>query len=948
LRRNFSGRLPFDLPLTKFQIELRKHRVILISILPLLFAVLFFTGPAGGQTISEMTVEGLRCEYLRKPLGIDTPKPRLSWILKSQKRRQTQTGYQILVAGSKAKLGADKGDLWNSGMVESPDLNGVTYSGSKLQPLQRCFWKVRCRDKQGRLSHWSQASQWTMGLLEKKDWCRSKWISSVDDPMFLLRKQIELPDKPKRALACVAAMGYYRLYVNGRKVDDHILSPAVSDYSERAFYITHDITEYLHKGKNCLGFSLGRGWYRGDLPGVIHPAPLVKSRFYLEFGEKERNVVTDRSWKFHRAPSRPIGQWKARDFGGIKYNANLESQGWTRVGFDDTSWKPAVAVNVSDVAVCAQMVQPNRVMKQISAKSVRPLGAKSYLVDMGQNFTGWLSLNIGDNQPAGSEIKIEYADMLLEDDRLRSYGRRDSYICRGDDDERFRCGFNYHGFRWVKIDNLNEQPELEDIKGEMISTDLPGTADFECSNALLNEIYDTCMWTYRCLSLGGYVVDCPHRERLGYGGDGQASMETGLTNFDSAAFYGKWLGDWRNAQDDQTGDLPYTAPSPYSAGGGPAWSGICVTLPWEIYIRYGDERVLNENYEMIRKWLGFLQSKVKDGLLRKYAAKGQNEIWSFLGDWVPPGRGQAPDERISPESTLFFNNCYYLYNLQTAERIARVLGHKKDSSVYAQKAERLKEKIDERFYNQANGKYAQGLQTDIVMAMLTGLGGQKMQEHLTEQLEKSILVENKGHLDTGIHGTYYLLKVLDDRGLNDLAYEVVNKRTYPGWGYMLSKGATTIWEQWDGQNSRIHNCFLSVGNWFIEGPGGIKPDPERPGYSHFYIKPAVIRDLRGVKAHYDSIRGRIVSEWHIEEDIFKLKVKIPVNSQATIYLPCRAQCKITESGRPISELDYIKPGGLREGQFTLEVPSGNFEFSCGLATTEMPGNPKQPETKTGN
>ena len=476
----------------------------------------------------------------------------------------------------------------------------------------------------------------------------------------------------------------------------------------------------------------------------------------------------------------------------------------------------------------------------------------------------------------------------------------------------FRNRFNYSTGRWITISGLSCPPNLADIKGYAIHNDYRRIGSFECSNPLLNQINDTVLWTFESLSLGGYVVDCPHRERMGYGGDAHATMEMALNHYGMGAFFTKWIEDWRDVQTPD-GDLPYTAPTKWG-GGGPAWSGVCVTLPWALHERYADLRILEETYPTMQRWIAFLDSKAHKNLLVKWGGN-----WDFLGDWVPPGKNQG-DHRVDEYSTLFFNNCYYLYNVKQMAEIAELLGKPAEAEAYRKKGRKIRAAIHQEFFNPKTNTYANGDQLYIAFPLLVGVPPEALRPAIMQALEKEILVAKDGHIDTGIHGTYFLIKTLTALDRSDLVFTMVSKTDYPSWGHMLEQGATTLWEQWDGEGSRLHSSFLSIGAWFIEGVAGIQVDPRQPGYKHFTIKPGVVGDLTWAKGELDSIHGKIVSDWKIEGNTFTLAIIVPPNTTATIHVPAKKETDV--SGTEDATFRCMK-----NGRAVFAVESGSYQFS---------------------
>jgi alpha-L-rhamnosidase len=499
-------------------------------------------------------------------------------------------------------------------------------------------------------------------------------------------------------------------------------------------------------------------------------------------------------------------------------------------------------------------------------------------------------------------------------------------------EQRFRSRFNYHGFRYVRVSGLSRAPAVSDATGYLIHTSYEPAGSFECSNDLLNRIHRLTTWTYKSLTLGGYVVDCPTRERLGYGGDAGTSLETGMFNFRTGGLYNRWMGDWRAAQHPQTGDLPYTAPHyPNQGGGGPMWSGFVVTLPWQMYLQYGDRRALEANYPLMRKWLAFLQTKTVDNVLERYVSYGIDRLpqWNFLGDWVPPKPAGGVNPPFGdPNSAKFINNCHYLYQLQIAGKIARLLGKPDDAAGYEARAGALTRALHERFYKPDTRSYVTGEQPYLAIPLLFGVTPADHRQPVFSNLEETIRVKDRGHINAGMHGTYFLLKYLMEQDRNDLIYTMVSKRDFPGWGYMLEQGATTAWEDWEGNNSRIHDTLISVGSWFIQGVGGIRLDERSPGFKQFVVQPAVVGDLTFAKTRYRTPYGQVVSDWRLQNGVFHLDVTVPPGSTATVVLPPSAADTVRESGRAVGRGGDVRFVELRNGRPAYRVVSGQYSFTC--------------------
>jgi len=894
----------------------------------------------------------LRCEYLNSPLGIDVIQPRLGWKIEAAdtyKRGLHQQAYRILVAGSVDTLARNQGDLWDSHEVKSDQSIHVVYQGVALKSGMQCFWKVQVWDQDGHLSPWSKPSRWTMGLLEPSDW-QAQWIGT--DQQFVklkgliptekyladpwLRKVITVEEKPTRATMYVASVGFHELYINGTKVTDTVLMPHVSDHSKRARYVTYEIDKYLKPGKNVIGLWLGTSWsiypiYKTqDKPQT----PIVLAQADIEYADKKtQRVITDATWKTHPSPNVLLGEWKFGNYGGEFYDAAREMANWCQTDLDDSNWKAATVYH-PHMMMSALMLEPNRRQKKISPVAVQELPQGDYRVDMGVNFAGMVEIDLR-GEP-GDVIDMKSSE---DPNKMITHKLRSAYRIGPKGKGTFRHHFNYSSGRWILIKGLKYPPALEDIRGYQVRTDYQRAGWVECSNQLLNDIYNVTLWTYENLTLGGYVVDCPQRERMGYGGDAHATTQTAMNNYRVGAFYTKWSQDWRDVQAwDNTkapgeqitnqnvkgnGNLPYTAPT-YWGGGGPAWSGYCVTLPWYIYRHYGDKRILEVNFDTIQHWLAFLETKSKNDMLVRWGGK-----WDFLGDWVWPGaEGVNGDTR----ETLFFNNCYWIYNLQTAADIADVLGKQDIAAKYRRRAQAISQVVHKEFFDHSQNGYVNNMQAYLAVALLIGLPPENVHTKVWHRFEDEILIHRKGHFWGGITGGYFIVKNLLEFDRPDLMYVMATKTDYPGWGDMLRRGATTVWEDWEGKLSRLHSSYLHVGAWFMEGLAGIKPDPKRPGYKHIIIKPGLMkdRDLDWVKARFESPYGLIRSEWALQYKNVIIKVAVPPNTTATLYIPTPNPQSIREDRKPFNKAVGVRHLRDEKGCTVMELQPGEYHFVADL------------------
>ena len=864
----------------------------------------------------EIQIIELQCEYLANPLGIDSRNPRLSWKLRAKGNAIKQNAYQILVASDTQKLERDIGDLWDTNRIESDQLIQIKYQGKELISRQRVFWKVMIWDQDDNASTWSDISTWEMGLLEQSDW-QAHWIGKEEarkpkvaqkNPARYFRKSVKIDQDVKNARVYITGLGYYELYINGKKVGDHVLAPNQTNYdrrqedsfrdgqltnmSTRVLYQTHDISKYLHQGENVVAVILGNGWYyqttRIEYFPLFYDSPRFIAQLEIDYKDSSKKlVVSDETWV---AGTGPILDNNLHH--GEIYDARLEDESWSTNEFIDTEWDKASIVRAPTGKLKAQMSKPDRIVDTIKPISIAKKADKVFRYDFGTMFSGWVKLKIQGKR--GDKVKLTFFE-----DTGNTYEQSDTYILKGEGVAVWEPRFTWHAFRYVEISGASIELTVDDIEGRVVNTDVKSTGVFESSNELFNRINEDFKKTQLGNMHGGVPSDCPHRERRGYTGDGQIAAQAAIYNFDMQSFYTKWLNDIADAQDKKTGYVPNTVPY-HSGGGGTPWGSAYIIMPWYMYLYYGDSAVVQKHYEGMKHYLDFLSTQTDDqGLI----------VEKELGEWVPPEKTEIPPSLVS--------SAYYYYDLLLMSKIAIILGKKADAALYLSTSKQLKEAFNEKYYHPETATYSIGRQGANVFPLAFGLVPGQLIDQVFESLVRNVEVNKKGHFDTGMMGTPYLLEVLTKFGRPDLAYTVMNRRDFPSFGYNIERGATTLWESWTGNDSHSHPMFGSVCAWFFQGLGGINPDPDNPGFKHIIIKPTVINELGFVNTIYPSGHGTIISNWELNEGGLKLHVSVPPNTSASIFIPGNNVESLT------AEVTLVDN---KDGVAHFEIGSGDYTF----------------------
>lgn len=691
----------------------------------------------------------------------------------------------------------------------------------------------------------------------------------------------------------VTSLGYHEVYVNGTKVGDYVMQPAVSQLDKRALWVEYDITPYLHEGNNELLLWIGQGWGRiYGTPAAVQ-ATVRKSVSDGECGLIYEILKTDSTWEASASPYSYTGNWQPMQFGGERYDARVKE-----------SWRPASVYEAEDIAVSRQEFEGNRIVDMLHPQSVDTLTDGTLLFDFGRVVTGWFQLDCLPI-PEGDSITMEYLDHL---DAKPPHTETDIYVSdgSGDDDIHFTNRFHMHAFRYVRVSGLGHYvaygldiPFAMARAVQISAVDPAGGATFECSDPRLNAIHDMVKYTLSCLTFSGYMVDCPHIERMGYGGDGNSSTNTLQTLWDVRDVYANWMQAWHDAL-DSTGDLPYVAPA-FRTGGGPYWQGFIVKAPWRTYLNYGDPTLVYRHYDDMKRWMDYVERHSVDGILQPWGDT-ERHGW-FLGDWaVPDGVDKGG------ESVLHASSCFVAECLADMERMARMTGHQADAEYFAARRQLVADAIHRRFYHPETHTYANGTPLDMAYALLTGVPP----DSATAAAVKARLIKDihgcyRDHVAFGLMGTPIFTEWCIRERQADLMATLLRQPDYPGYLYMIDNGATTTWESWGcgmpgkEDRSRVHNCYNGIGTWFYQALAGIRPDPEQPGYRHFFIDPQSCDGVEWVRASKPTPYGNITVQ--IEGDTLKLTV--PDGTTATVF-PGSEQERVVESGEWQMPLSAIR------------------------------------------
>lgn len=884
--------------------------------------------PCAGQQIK---VGNLRVEHLTNPSVVDATQPRLSWIntpRNEKKRELKQTAYRIVVASSLKNLKQGKYDLWDSGKRNSSESDLITYDGKPLASAQDCYWQVRTWDQDDKATSWSKPAQWSMGLLSASDW-KAQWIDPMQEGTGapLLRKCFETHDKVRQAKVFVCGLGYFELYVNGQRIGNDYLVPNMTDYTERhdllkgpiaiegnmsghrVMYLAYDVTKQMQKGENALGVILGNGFYSP----VNHNIPLSKfgdkclrlqMQVTYEDGTTEY-IVTDNTWQ-----SKPSAITYNSVHGGELYNANLETPLWATAQDKSEGWHDVKCVEGPMGEMSAHTAPTDKITETLKPISLHQREDGAWVVDFGKEIAGWLHLyNLKGTK--GDTLKVDYVSESVQGNMR--------YVMNGNGKEEYAPRFTWFVFSKAVISGIKEL-STANLTAEAVNTDVAKVADFHTTDTLFNRINEIWQRSQLDNMHGGIASDCPHRERLPYTGDGEAACATVMCNFDAAAFYQKWIRDVRDAQNKETGYVPNSAPWEPTAGGGVGWGAAMNTMPWEFYVQYGDRKILEDNFPAMKKQVEYMTTWLQpDGTMSQklgnYGDTNPN-YWLCLGDWCPPYA--VPLEELVHTFFLWLCSDY-------TAKAAHVLGKNADEQTFRALANRTRDAFHKKYYNSEVGSY--GDNGCNIYALVMGGMPDTQRKRVIEALRKEIVETHDGHINTGFLGTKFFFETLTDNGLHDVAVTAMSKEDFPSFGHWIKQGATTTWEQWDGQNSHNHPMFGGGLTWFYRRLAGVCADATEPGYRHIIIRPYPVDGLENVHYSYQTPYGLVSSDLTQKDEYSTLTVTIPVGSHATLYIPTAQKGNISESDKPLRDAQGVTLKGYENGCTVVTLQQGTYTFN---------------------
>ena len=887
---------------------------------------------------ADYRVAGLRCEFGEDPLGIDTAKPRLSWRVEGDGRAQVQSAFRILVASSTNVLAEDKGDLWDSGHVASDETLHVAYAGAPLASSRQAFWKVQSFDAAGQTSAWSDVASWTMGVLSEADW-QARWIGASSPTSQSLRLRREFESRPglRRAVAHVCGLGHYEMMLNGQRVGADLLAPGWSKYDRTCLYDTYDVTGLFKPvtnavGTNAVGLTLGNGMYNvpggryTKFTGTFGPLKAI-AQIRLEYEDGTVDTIgTDGRWRV--APG-PITF--SCVYGGEDHDARLDSAGWDAAGFAAEGWTPAAEVagpggRLRGHCSAAAPLRSIEIVHPLSRTLVRS-GVELY--DLGQNASFMLHLRV--RGPEGSVVRLIPAELRKPDgtvDRGSAGGGEAwwEYTLKGDPrGEEWSPKFFYQGCRYVQAEMFpapdgERAPDILGLIGQVVHSSSPPVGYFTCSYDLFNRTRTLVRWAQRS-NMMSVLTDCPHREKLGWLEQNFLNGPSLRYEFDLARLFTKNMNDIADSQLD-SGLVPDIAPEYTVFNGGfrdsPEWGSACILVPWQQYEWEADVEILRRHYDVMKRYVTYLGTKAADDI-----------VSHGLGDWYDLGPKPPGPAQLTPVALTA--TAFYYIDAKTVGRTAAVLGRTEDAKEYDALAERIRQAFNRKFFDAGKGSYATGSQCANAIPLVFDMAEPAARARVLEAIVND--VRSRGNaLTAGDVGYRYLLRALADGGRSDVIFDMNSQSEKPGYGFILKQGATSLTEAWDARRSSSHNHFMlgHIMEWFYADLAGIRGDPDGPGFKRIILKPNPVGPVASARASYQSIRGRIESDWQHTGRKFHWTIVVPGNTTATVFIPTARAFPVSEGTRLADQAEGVKFLRYEGDRAVFEVGSGRYQFESRL------------------
>ncbi len=891
-----------------------------------LFALMFLFLTILGTT-AQTKVEQLFCENTSNPIGMGVEKPRFTWLITSTQGSTMQTAYELVVREGKKTV-------WSTGKVNSDQSVLVEYAGMQLHSNTKYNWQVRIWDNHGGVSAWSAPANFHTALFQESDW-KAKWISigfeedAKTRPVQYFRKSFAVKKKIAQATAFVTSQGMYEAYLNGSRIGDAYLTPGWTSYKTRLQYQVYDVTTLLRTGDNAAGAMLGNGWFRGTLGwvgnGNLYGKQLaLLMQVHIQYADGTSDFfVTDESWRssYGAVQSSEI-------YDGETIDHTKEQKGWNNISFDDTKWSSVTTIQAGYKHLLATYNEPVKKHEVFTPIKMITTPKGERVLDFGQNLVGWVKVKASGK--AGSNIVIKHAEVLdkfgnFYTDNMRSAKTTATYILNGQGEEEFEPHFTFYGFRYIKIEGDLEEIKPKNFTAVVLYSAMPMTGSFTSSNKLVNQLQQNIQWGQK----GNFLdvpTDCPQRdERLGWTGDAQAFSRTAAFNYNVHNFFTKWL---RDVEADQlpNGSVPFVIPNVLgqNSSGSAGWADVATIIPWNLYLVYGDKRILETQYASMKNWVNFMEGK------------SVNDLWNtgfHFGDWLFYRPFDDNDGRAAVTDKYLIAQSFYAHSTQLLINAAQVLGKTDDVSFYTNRLKKIKAAFLNEYVT-PSGRLVSGTQTAMVLALNFDMLPESMRESTATRLVENIKSYDN-HLSTGFLGTPYLTDVLTRFGKTDVAYQLLLQESFPSWLYPVKMGATTIWERWNGirtdstfepasMNSFNHYAYGAIGDWMYRRMVGIDNSDGHIGYKHATIKPYLGMGFTHARGELQTYYGKISNGWKIEGDRLNMETEIPANTTAIIYFPSTKNVMV--NGKRAEEVTGLKFLSTENGYTVFSAGSGKYVF----------------------